>query len=106
MIVNLGADNRPLSSEPTALRATGSNVPTQPFSKPAEAQSGREIVTPRLTALSNETISAGDTVKHAGQWLKVLRASERTVTVLLPDGGGPVRYSYVGLQGHRPADGS
>lgn len=105
MFVNLGADNQ-FSSEPTAPQATGSHVQAQPFSKPAAAQSGREIITPRLTALSKETISAGDMIKHDGQWLKVLRTNERSVTVLLGEGGNTVRYSYVGLQGHRPGDGS
>lgn len=104
MIVNLGPGTQAFSSERTALQTSGNHAHAQPFSKSAEAQSGREIVTPRLTALSKETISAGDTVKHDGQWLKVLRANERTVTVLLRDGGDPVRYSYVGLQDHRPAN--
>lgn len=105
-IVNLDADNQAFSSGPTAPQATGNHVQAQPFSKPAEAHLDGGTVAPGLTALSKETISAGDTVKHDGQWLKVLRANERTVTVLLREGGDTVRYSYLGLQGHRSADGS
>lgn len=103
MTLNLDADDQ--SSLYSPHRANGGHAHTGLAStSPADTQHADAAVMPRLNALSKETVAARDTVMHDGQWLKVLRANEKTVTVLLRDDSDPVRYSYIGLQGHRPAN--